>query len=114
MDLDYELLASIASGGLGSWVSDAAGSTVYVKSDDCVGEPVESRAPGRQCQPSTARRRVPPPGLAAACLPPPNSCLGLFLHSDLSRLLHFPQAACVICSASFGATTPRGALPFSS
>ncbi|PSC68202.1 calcium-translocating P-type PMCA-type [Micractinium conductrix] len=37
MDLDYELLASIASGGLGSWVSDAAGSTVYVKSDDCVG-----------------------------------------------------------------------------
>ncbi|KAL4422339.1 hypothetical protein ABPG75_008536 [Micractinium tetrahymenae] len=37
MDLDLELLASIASGGLGSWQTDAAGRSVYVKSDDCIG-----------------------------------------------------------------------------
>lgn len=38
-ELDLELLASIASGGLGRWVEDAAGRSVYVKSDDCIGEP---------------------------------------------------------------------------
>ena len=36
-ELDLELLASIASGGLGSWVQDAQGRSVYVKSDDCIG-----------------------------------------------------------------------------
>jgi hypothetical protein len=36
-DLDVELLASIASGGLGSWQTDSQGHSVYVKSDDCIG-----------------------------------------------------------------------------
>ncbi|KAL4855933.1 Protein timeless [Chlorella vulgaris] len=36
-DLDLELLASIASGGLGSWQTDSQGHSVYVKSDDCIG-----------------------------------------------------------------------------
>jgi hypothetical protein len=36
-ELDLELLASIASGGLGSWQEDAQGHTVYVKNEDCIG-----------------------------------------------------------------------------
>lgn len=35
--LDLELLASIASGGLGQWVEGRDGRPVYVKSEDCIG-----------------------------------------------------------------------------
>ena len=35
--LDLDLLASIASGGLGHWVEDQNGKQRYVKDDDCVG-----------------------------------------------------------------------------
>ena len=36
MDLDSDLLASIASGGLGHWYDDDAGGQTYVKDDDCI------------------------------------------------------------------------------
>jgi hypothetical protein len=38
MDLDLDLLASIASGGLGHWYEDQKGAQSYVKDDDCVGK----------------------------------------------------------------------------
>ncbi|GAB4821374.1 hypothetical protein N2152v2_008420 [Parachlorella kessleri] len=37
MSVDLELLASIASGGLGQWVEGTDGQPAYSKSDDCVG-----------------------------------------------------------------------------
>ncbi|KAG7667153.1 hypothetical protein NADE_003050 [Nannochloris sp. 'desiccata'] len=36
MDLDLDLLASIASGGLGHWYEDLEGAQTYVKDEDCV------------------------------------------------------------------------------
>ena len=36
MELDRDLLASIASGGLGHWYEDQQ-AQAYVKDDDCVG-----------------------------------------------------------------------------
>jgi hypothetical protein len=38
MELDTDLLASIASGGLGHWLPGAEGQQAYQKDDDCVGE----------------------------------------------------------------------------
>jgi hypothetical protein len=38
MDLDLDLLASIASGGLGHWYEDQEGAQSYVKDEDCVGK----------------------------------------------------------------------------
>ena len=39
MDLDLDLLASIASGGLGHWIEGGdGGSQTYVKDDDCIGK----------------------------------------------------------------------------
>lgn len=38
MDLDLDLLASIASGGLGHWYEDLEGAQTYVKDEDCVGK----------------------------------------------------------------------------
>ena len=38
MELDLDLLASIASGGLGHWYEDQEGAQSYVKDDDCVGK----------------------------------------------------------------------------
>lgn len=40
MELDEDLLASIASGGLGHWYEGSNGSKSYVKDDDCVGKPL--------------------------------------------------------------------------
>ena len=37
MEFDPDLLASIASGGLGHWVSLEDGSQKYTKDDDCLG-----------------------------------------------------------------------------
>ena len=46
--LDLDLLASIASGGLGQWGQDKSGKQAYVKSDDCLGEqPRRGPAPPR-------------------------------------------------------------------
>jgi hypothetical protein len=36
--MDLELLASIASGGLGRWVEDANGAPAYLKDEQCVGK----------------------------------------------------------------------------
>lgn len=69
MDLDLELLASIASGGLGSWQTDAAGRSLYVKSDDCIGAQGWGTAPGvRGEQPVTALP-LPPPSQCCLLLP---------------------------------------------
>lgn len=88
-DLDLDLLASIASGGLGRWVQDAAGRTVYVKSDDCIGAgacrggragpPPQAPTARRRSRPCTAAARStwPPPAR-----PPPAACL-----RDLQRFL---------------------------
>ena len=93
-DLDLELLASIASGGLGRWVQDAQGRSVYVKSEDCVGG---WRRRGGRCsaaaQPPTARRppcarRLPPARRSPLRLPccPSAGCLRdlqrFFRHDD--------------------------------
>lgn len=37
MDIDTDLLASIASGGLGHWVTQENGHQVYKKDEDCIG-----------------------------------------------------------------------------
>lgn len=37
MDFDRDLLASIASGGLGHWVDLEDGSQKYMKDQDCIG-----------------------------------------------------------------------------
>ena len=37
MEVDHELLASIASGGLGSWEKNADGTSFYRKHEDCMG-----------------------------------------------------------------------------
>ncbi len=65
MDLDLELLASIASGGLGSWVQDAGGRSLYVKSNDCIGEPAPPARRQRQL-----RTALPPRHAASALLTP--------------------------------------------
>ena len=67
MNGDLDLLASIASGGLGHWVEGAHGTQTYVKDDDCIGKP-------REHLPWWCR---------AACLPPDNK-----VHS-------LPCAACL-------------------
>lgn len=36
LELDVDLLASIASGGLGSWIEDKQGNPTYLKHDDCL------------------------------------------------------------------------------
>ena len=45
--LDLDLLASIASGGLGQWGQDKSGKQAYIKSDDCLGEARRGWAPPR-------------------------------------------------------------------
>jgi len=37
MEFDGDLLASIASGGLGHWIEQEDGSMRYLKDEDCVG-----------------------------------------------------------------------------
>lgn len=44
--IDLELLASIASGGLGQWVEGRDGNPVYAKSDDCIGAKGYLERPG--------------------------------------------------------------------
>lgn len=95
-ELDLELLASIASGGLGRWQQDVQRRTVYVKSEDCVGEAArggEWSTPARQRQPPTARLAPPPPlrmprrrsgCLVFLCLPATTGCL-----RDLQRFFRY-------------------------
>lgn len=52
--LDLDLLASIASGGLGQWVQDKSGKQAYVKSDDCLGEGAWWGSAGRR--PTSTRK----------------------------------------------------------
>lgn len=78
-DLDLELLASIASGGLGSWQQDAQENTVYVKSEDCRGKRGDEGctrfphtlepATASQLAPHPARRSRQPPPAGARHLP---------------------------------------------
>jgi hypothetical protein len=91
-DLDLDLLASIASGGLGSWVEDAAGRSLYVKSDDCIGGRAragEGAAKKKQAAPARDSRccRLGPPSRAAtqsaAPLLPPSILTGCL--KDLQR-----------------------------
>lgn len=77
-ELDLELLASIASGGLGRWVQDSAGQSVYVKNDDCIGAWAgQWRAPARAKAAGDSRRLSLPPacfavaGNTALVLSPP-------------------------------------------
>jgi hypothetical protein len=48
MDLDLDLLASIASGGLGHWAEAEGGAQTYVKDDDCIGASPAARFPSAQ------------------------------------------------------------------
>jgi hypothetical protein len=104
-ELDLELLASIASGGLGSWVQGSQGRSVYVKSDDCLGGHTGRRGGRAAARALRACRRVAsqlpqrrdsPP--ACAC-PAATCCLSPRLNPCLLSLvapLHYsPPAGCL-------------------
>ena len=87
MELDIDLLASIASGGLGSWRQDASGRATYVKSEDCEGEGglggERAQRHARWRRPTANAAARPPP----TAHPPPRAPRALACLRDLQRFL---------------------------
>ena len=95
MEEDLELLASIASGGLGRWVRDSQGRDVYARDTDCIGEgsmpaaPVQSPLCRRAATRTRARCALSP---RARCALSPEACT---VRPPTRRPRPAPRAACL-------------------
>lgn len=87
MEEDLELLASIASGGLGRWVRDSQGRDVYSRDTDCIGE---GSMPAAPVQSPLCRRAATRPG--ARCALSPEACT---VRPPTRRPCPAPRAACL-------------------